>query len=322
MSLPDELQPGNNFCSAANDYYPTELEASPAWLAQDWLFTDLENSPIDPLTLCTPPINLSEKPLDVFGCQTGDPFGVVLPIPTTVSGADLNISLAPNPLVGNLTSQPSRTTSGSDDSLLLGSKEVSSGGDLLSKSFTTLDDPDVFRKPTYKPGWATANGGRESESTPSSTPQSKKRGKTSISPAKSRRTSPRNLSLSITPYEAEDKEESEELSSPETTDPNASKNKRSHNLTEKKYRTRLNGYFETLLSVIPKPTGTGESNGTAAEAPEKKISKGEVLVLAMEYIRELERDQTELEQQRKSLSSDMEHLKDVSTGMENEMMVY
>jgi hypothetical protein len=321
MSLPDELQTGKNICNA-NDYYTTELGTSPWYNSESWLFTDLDNSSIDPLRLYTPPINLSEKPLDVFGGQPGDPFGTgsALPIPDTISGADLTLNLAPQAPAGNIT-QPSTNTSSSDDSLLLGSGEADSSGDLLSEPFTTPDDSDLFQKPTYKPGWATANGSRESESTSSSTPQSKKRGKSNTSPVKARRTSPRSLSLT-TRYETNVKEEPEEPSSPETAGPNASKSKRSHNLTEKKYRTRLNGYFETLLSVIPKPSGTGDAAGATAEAPEKKISKGEVLVLAMEYIRTLERDQGELEQQRRTLSSDMEHLKDVSTGMDGETMVY
>lgn len=321
MSLPDELEPGENTYNA-NDLYSTQLGPS-LGVDGDWLFSEFDASLFEQFPVY-PQIDLSEKSLEVFGDQIGEPFetGGGLPLPETISGADLTLNLAPpQPPAGKIT-QPSTNTSSSDDSLLLGSGEADSSGDVPSEPLTTPDDSDVLQKPTYKPGWATASGSRESESTLSSTPQSKKRGKSNTLPVKARRTSPRNLSMT-TRYETNIKEEPEEPSSPETADPNASKSKRSHNLTEKKYRTRLNGYFETLLSAIPKPSGTGDTTVSAtAEAPEKKISKGEVLVLAMEYIRTLERDQGELEQQRRTLSSDMEHLKDVSTGVESETTVY
>ena len=307
MSLPNNYQTGKHLPNAVNNYCSTELGTSPGILSQDWLYTDLETPSIDQLPLYTP-VNLADKPFDVFGAQAGGPLGggATMAVPTTVSAADLNLNVTPMPAIGNATSQPSRTTSSSDDSLLLGS-----GGTDNSESLTTPEDSELAAKPTYKPGWATAT-----DNTSSSAPQPRKRVKSNALPVKSQRTSPRNLSLSSARAVADTKEELGEESSPEMAAPGTSKSKRSHNLTEKKYRTRLNGYFETLLAAIPKQSGSADTPSVAGDAPEKKISKGEVLVLAMEYIKELERDQNDLEQQRKTLSSDMEHLKDASSGME------
>lgn len=319
MSLPNKHQTSKSFSNSVNDYYPVELGSMSGMFSQDWLYADLDNSQIESLPLYTPSVNIAEKPLDIFGGQVWNPFetGTAVPLPTTVSAADLNLNATPIPSLGNVTSQPSRTTSSSDDSLLLGG-----GGTDKSESLTTPEDSEAASKPTYKPGWSTASSTRESESISSSTPRSKKRAKISLPEVKPRRTSPRNLSLSSNRHFNEIKEENDEFLPPESAEPTASKSKRSHNLTEKKYRTRLNGYFETLLSVIPRPSTAGDCAGVAGDAPEKKISKGEVLVLAMEYIKELERDQSELEEQRKALSSDMEHLKDASSGVDTETAVY
>ena len=313
MSLPNNYQTGKNLLHGVNNYCPTELGTPPGMLSQDWLYTDLENSLFDQLPLYAP-VNLAEKPLDVFGGQAGGAFGggTAMPLPTTVSAADLNLNATPMPPIGNTISQPSRTTSSSDDSLLLGS-----GGTDNSESLITPEDSELAAKPTYKPGWATAT-----ESTSSSASRPRKRAKSNVLPVRPQRTSPRNLSLSSARSGADTKEELDEDSSPEMAAPGTSKSKRSHNLTEKKYRTRLNGYFETLLAAIPKQSGAGDTPTVAGDAPEKKISKGEVLVLAMEYIKELETDQNDLEQQRKTLSSDMEHLKDASSGMEVGRMAY
>jgi hypothetical protein len=319
MSYADKHQTRKTISNAVDNYYTADLGTTTGMLSQDWLYPDFKKASIDQFPLFAPPVNLAEDPLNVFGTEANGPFsaGPARPLPTTVSAADLNLNSASTAPVGNVTSQPSRTTSSSDDSLLLGS-----GGADNSGSLTTPDDSELNSKPTYKPGWATASNARETSRISSSTPCSKKRAKINMSPVTPRRKSPRNLSLSFTQPEDDIKEEPCDPSSPETGDPNASKSKRSHNLTEKKYRTRLNGYFETLLSAIPRPTGPGEMAGSARDTSEKKISKGEVLVLAMEYIRDLERDQNELEQQRKALSSDMEHLKDASSGMEGESTVY
>lgn len=319
MSHPDKHQTGKSISNTANSYYTASLGTATGLLPQDWLYTDIKHPSIDQFSLFTHPANLAGEPLDVFGAPAGASFstGPTIPLPTTVSAVDLNLDAASLAPVGTVTSQPSRTTSSSDDSLLLGS-----GGVDNSESLATPVEAGLNSKPTYKPGWATGSNTREIGSISSSTARSKKRAKTNTSPINPRRTSPRNLSLLFTKTRDDTKADPYEPSSPETAEPNPSKSKRSHNLTEKKYRTRLNGYFETLLSAIPKPSGSTETAGTGGDASEKKISKGEVLILAMEYIRELESGQAELEKQRNSLSSDMEHLKDASSGIDGETTVY
>jgi len=64
--------------------------------------------------------------------------------------------------------------------------------------------------------------------------------------------------------------------------------------------------------VIPK-----DLMGTEEE-PEKKISKGEVLTLAMKHIKALERKQDLLERRRQSLANDVEHLKGAWTELGGE----
>lgn len=317
MSLPDEVAPCNNLGSMVGDYYAPDLGTPSALLPQEWLFADLETSPTSPLPIYTPPLGASGKGFDFLGGQVNNPLGTMLPLPSTISGADLNNSLAPTTSTATARNPETRnqsTTSNSDESLFSGAPPVENDQELLPQPFTAPSgDLDPFpTTATYKPCWATAWGSRRPESSRSS-PQRRKHSSGSKQPARDRRSSLRKQPLSKN-YDPGGRAE---CSSPDLP---SSKSKRSHNLTEKKYRTRLNGYFETLLSAVPKRAGRGEVEGPGGE-PEKKISKGEVLVLAMEYIRELERDQGELEAQRRALASDMEHLKDVSASMENDVIL-
>lgn len=72
-----------------------------------------------------------------------------------------------------------------------------------------------------------------------------------------------------------------------------------HNLVEKQYRTRLNGQFEILLQCLPREAIGGVDG-------EKRVSKAEVLVLAKEYIRELERKRKMLEEENFGLENAIE----------------
>lgn len=87
-----------------------------------------------------------------------------------------------------------------------------------------------------------------------------------------------------------------------------------HNLTEKLYRNRLNGQFETLLSALPPAHDAGD----ARNGEEKRVSKAEVLILAKEHIRALEQTRLELEKERTGLVDDVESLKGVWIGMNTE----
>ncbi|TVY86583.1 Allergen Fus c [Lachnellula willkommii] len=87
-----------------------------------------------------------------------------------------------------------------------------------------------------------------------------------------------------------------------------------HNLTEKLYRNRLNGQFETLLSALPPAHDAGD----ARNGEEKRVSKAEVLMLAKEHIRALEQTRLELEKERSGLVDNVESLKGVWIGMNAE----
>lgn len=90
-----------------------------------------------------------------------------------------------------------------------------------------------------------------------------------------------------------------------------------HNLVERKYRSKLNTEYETLLSVLP-PELIAEVNEArkAVKQPEKSLSKSEVLELAKEHIQMLEMERKDLENQNKVLGAEIEMLMEVWLGSE------
>jgi len=94
-----------------------------------------------------------------------------------------------------------------------------------------------------------------------------------------------------------------------------SKLRANHNLTEKLYRNRLNGQFETLLSALPPAHDASE----VRNGDEKRVSKAEVLILAKEHIRALEQTRLVLERERSGLSNNVESLKGMWVGMNAEL---
>lgn len=68
-----------------------------------------------------------------------------------------------------------------------------------------------------------------------------------------------------------------------------------HNQVEQHYRKRLNTHFELLLDVLPAP---GTEGGVSTD---RRVSKAEVLDLARERIRALERQTARLEKERRDL---------------------
>jgi hypothetical protein len=94
----------------------------------------------------------------------------------------------------------------------------------------------------------------------------------------------------------------------------SNKSKISHNPTERKYRERLNGNFETLLAALPKPATGGPTDRLTGEVEDRRISKGEVLLSAMAYIRELERSQRALEEERQYLENEVDRLQALCEG--------
>jgi len=97
----------------------------------------------------------------------------------------------------------------------------------------------------------------------------------------------------------------------------------SHNMVEKKYRTKLNGQFSTLLDALP-PDGTGaEINGDGGSdsgETKRKVSKAEVLALAKTHIQTLERENMSLEGNRKALQEDVQRLKAAWGSMGGQVM--
>lgn len=83
-----------------------------------------------------------------------------------------------------------------------------------------------------------------------------------------------------------------------------------HNLTEKRYRSRLNDQFETLLSALPASSVAAIEGGShgGSEPLGRKISKAEVLILAKEHIQALETSREALQEQNRKLTTDMEQL--------------
>jgi hypothetical protein len=80
-----------------------------------------------------------------------------------------------------------------------------------------------------------------------------------------------------------------------------------HNNVEKQYRMRMNAHFETLLATIPKDvirnSGIGEGGAVT------NVSKAETLLLAVGYIKTLERQEKELSSQNKFLEADVARFK-------------
>jgi len=87
----------------------------------------------------------------------------------------------------------------------------------------------------------------------------------------------------------------------------ARKHKETHKLIEKKYRNRLNSHFKALLSAISKKDIALEGEGE--EELDRRMSKGKVLVLAVEHIRALEMRTMALEKDRERLAIEVEMLR-------------
>lgn len=78
-------------------------------------------------------------------------------------------------------------------------------------------------------------------------------------------------------------------------------------MVEKQYRERLNAHFEGLLAKIP-PEAL-EASGINVRGSMKNVTKTETLMLAEQYIRGLQREQSVLEGANKELETEFEQLK-------------
>lgn len=88
-----------------------------------------------------------------------------------------------------------------------------------------------------------------------------------------------------------------------------------HNFIEKQYRNRLNNHFSNLLDAIPQDLVVGEVGSgygnLEREALDKRVSKGEVLMLAKKHIVALEEKGRELEKQREAMLRDIDQYKKI-----------
>jgi hypothetical protein len=86
-----------------------------------------------------------------------------------------------------------------------------------------------------------------------------------------------------------------------------------HNLIERQYRNRLNNQFSSLLDAIPRELVVAEvGNGygdAEREALDKRVNKGDVLMLAKRHIEALEKRGRELETQREVMLRDIDQYK-------------
>lgn len=90
--------------------------------------------------------------------------------------------------------------------------------------------------------------------------------------------------------------------------PKPRRHKETHKMIEKKYRTRLNGHFEKLLSAMAKGSPPVMGEGMAGETG-RRISKGKVLALAIEHIRGLELERAVLKEENHNLAQQLDQLK-------------
>ena len=91
------------------------------------------------------------------------------------------------------------------------------------------------------------------------------------------------------------------------TSPEEQRARSSHNQVEKQYRSRLNYQFERLLAVLPPPIDRDErvDGDDVPKNSDRRLSKMEVLEIAQQHIRMLEKEALELDQERLELMSSL-----------------
>lgn len=160
------------------------------------------------------------------------------------------------------------------------------------------------RSASYKPAWKTASEARSNAS-----PGTKPRGN------RSPKLSNRNASVPIEKSPSPLQTRSFGSDSGMDLSPEPPKSRITHNLTEKRYRTRLNGQFETLLSILPAELVAAYNRSCCFGAENQRISKSEVLILAKEHIEAMEEKRIELERQNQALLNEIARLKQAWEGI-------
>jgi hypothetical protein len=159
---------------------------------------------------------------------------------------------------------------------------------------TTSMEPNVTSpetRPLYNVAWASSSR-RDSESNSQTPPETRAANATRTG----NRTSRNQINRDGAPSNRSDTD----------SDGNhRARGRLNHDLTEKRYRKRLNHQFETLLKALPACL-IAESEGSIGgpdDRREKRISKAEVLMLAKGHIETLERKQKELEEGNRALAA-------------------
>jgi hypothetical protein len=297
-----------NSGNSNNDTYSCEMDVPP-WLSLEWPLSDWEARPFaSPYTDCGP-----------LSTNSNDSLGIDYSGTTAVSGHKLGnagqdlFPLSPGDFIFHhgLSSQvspfsvkysSSNATSKSDDESFLARLRKDDDGDSVSRYCShPPEEACSASDESGKPKRASISKRGASVNTESSSRRRNnyKRHKSSRKiPRRSRRNSFRFT------------KSNESCAGERTTDVSlpSDKSKISHNLTERKYRERLNGYFETLLAALPEPVTGGPTDRLTGEVEDRRISKGEVLLSAMAYIRELETSQRALEEERQYLENEVDRL--------------
>jgi hypothetical protein len=92
-----------------------------------------------------------------------------------------------------------------------------------------------------------------------------------------------------------------------------SKGRLNHDLSEKRYRSRLNNQFETLVAALP-ASMIAENEGSiggADDRREKRISKADVLSLARGHIEPLGKRGLDLEESNEKLKGNLKTVNDM-----------
>jgi len=187
---------------------------------------------------------------------------------------------------------------------------------IVSQNFKQAPEtpPPTPNTSYYKPAWNVPQKVRKPDYSDSSTPSIKRQKRTKPSlniPSNPPGRRSQSKPAFSTHHAQQNISSSSSTSSNSNFEASNSNTKKSHNLTEKKYRNRLNGYFDTLLAAIPKTFEGADGGRIRVNIPEKKICKGEVLMLALERIKTLEKQRKLLEEENRTLSRNVERLKGI-----------
>ncbi|KAF5019313.1 hypothetical protein F66182_8687 [Fusarium sp. NRRL 66182] len=165
----------------------------------------------------------------------------------------------------------------------------------VSPAATFLPTPPMAEADELSAAESEANPDSESSSSSDSEPASKKRKRATKNKnkVKDAKRNPTQLRTASRAPKKRGAAAAQPRHPSETTE--EVKARAAHNQVEQQYRKRLNAHFERLLAVLPAP---GTEGGIAND---RRVSKAEVLDLARERIRALEKQTARLERERREL---------------------